>query len=406
MSLWGGLGQAFGPSQTMLPDSAGAVEGRVRQQRSFDPTVEARWRRLHERRGAFCPYARLGLQREDVSDHLAKAVHLLEDLGITRPRESKAVPGPHGHPYAADLASEAVRHGPFTPGTRVLVVTAASLDAYRADRVAQRLNETDALEVETWSGPPFNALDEGAVHPVGAARHLQESLSAEGASLFDPLVSRCREASIDAVLLPPCLGSTLERNRAIMEVLRQTLPCDVAEMPADRDSVHGWRLDRALRDSPAPEVTDAAVASITAGTEGVDITLESGESRRVSACILATGGFFDGGLPGSAPFREPLTDAPLWVGGSPVSDADTFFAPRLLEDQPWGDHRLFRAGVTVDEKGRILDRDGAALGSGLYAAGRLLSGFNPLHDGCAMGVELVSGLAVADSALEDVEAGT
>jgi glycerol-3-phosphate dehydrogenase subunit B len=165
-------------------------------------------------------------------------------------------------------------------------------------------------------------------------------------------------------------------------------------------------LDRALRDSPAPDVTDASVASITTGSEGVEITLETGESRRPSSCILATGGFFDGGLPGSAPFREPLTDTALWVDGSPVSEVDAFFPPHLLEERPWGDHRLFRAGVAVDDQGRLLDRDGTPLSNGLYAAGRLLSGFNPLHDGCAMGVELATGLAVADSALEDAEVHT
>jgi anaerobic glycerol-3-phosphate dehydrogenase len=387
----------------MLPDSAGAVEGRLQQKRGFDPTVEGRWQRLHERRGAFHPYARFGLQRENVSVSLTKGANVLEDVGITRPEESSAVPGPQGHPYAADLASTSVRQASFKPGTRLLVVAAAALDTYRADRVAERLNNADALDVRTWSGPPFDALGEGGTHPVRAARHLEETLDAEGASAFDALASHCQKASIDAVLLPPCLGASIESNRDIMEMLRQALPSDVSELPADRDSVHGWRLDRALREGLASEATAATVTSITASEKGVDITLESGESRRPSSCILATGGFFDGGLPGSAPFREPLTDTALWVDGSPVSEVDAFFPPHLLEERPWGDHRLFRAGVAVDAQGRLLDRDGTPLSSGLYAAGRLLSGFNPLHDGCAMGVELATGLAVADSALQDAE---
>ena len=394
-SLWGGLGQAFGPAQPLLPDSAGALDGRLDQPNSFDPAVDVRWQRLADRRATH-PYGRLGLPREQVSTHLSRALDLLDELGFERPDERSAVPGPHGAPFAVDVAAESVRRRPFEPGSRLCVVGADTLDSYRAEPTARRLDRAAQLDVEVWHGPPFDELGEGTSHPVRAARSLWQAFEPAEASLFASLAEHCRQRSIDVVLLPPCIGATLPTHRAIMESLREVVPCEVAEMPAERDSIHGWRIDRALREEDSNTLRgELRNLDVTEG--GIDVTVESAEPFRASACLLATGGFFDGGLPTEAPFREEFTGAPLWIDGAPVTDTAEFFVPRLLDERPWDDHRLFRAGLAVDEDSRVLDRDGSPKSGALFAAGRLLSGFNPIHDGCSMGVELVSGLAAADS---------
>ncbi len=394
-SLWGGLGQAFGPSHSALPDSAGALDGRLDQQNSFDPAVDVRWRRLVDRRATH-PYSRLGLRRDEVSKHLSRALELLGELGLGRADDSNAVPGPHGAPYAVDIAAESVRRRPFEPGTRLCVVGADTLDSYRAEPTARRLDRADELDVELWNGPPFDGLGDGTSHPVRAARSLWRAFESSEDSLFDSLAEHCRQRSIDVVLLPPCIGATFPTHRAMMEGLREVLPCDVAEMPAERDSIHGWRIDRALRDEDSNTIR-GELRHLDVADGGIDVTVESAEPFRASACLLATGGFFDGGLPTEAPFREEFTGAPLWVDGAPVDNADEVFVPRLLDERPWDDHRLFRAGLAIDNDSRVLDRDGSPKSNALFAAGRLLSGFNPIHDGCSMGVELVSGLAAADS---------
>lgn len=396
-SLWGGLGQVFGPSQPLLPDSAGALEGRLDQPISFDPAVELRWRRLSDRRTTTHPYSRLGLPREQVSKHISRALDLLDDLELARADDSSAVPGPHGAPYAVDIAAQSVRRRPFDPGTRLCVVGAGTLDSFRAEPTARRLDRAAQLDAEVWNGPPFDELGDGTSHPVRAARSLWRAFESAGDSLFASLAEHCRQRSIDVVLLPPCIGATFPTHRAIMEGLREVLPCEVAEMPAERDSIHGWRIDRALRDEDSNTTIRRELQNLSVTDEGVELTAESAEPFRAAACLLATGGFFDGGLPAEAPVREELTGAPLWIDGAPVDNTDEVFVPRLLDERPWNDHRLFRAGLAVDSDSRVLDRDGSPKSAALFAAGRLLSGFNPIHDGCSMGVELASGLAAADS---------
>jgi anaerobic glycerol-3-phosphate dehydrogenase len=127
--------------------------------------------------------------------------------------------------------------------------------------------------------------------------------------------------------------------------------------------------------------------------KATSVTDESGTVHEVDALVLTGGRWFGDGLPKRPPLRERLTDAPIWLDGAILPDGSEVYPPDLLGKLPWDDHELFRMGLQIDSSGRVFDEEARPY-TNIYAAGRLLAGFNPIHDGCSMGVSLVSGARV------------
>jgi len=387
-SIWSGYGSIFGPAARVPQRSAGSVERRDRSGVGFTADRGVRWQRLRERRGSSHPYARLDLDRPDLRRAIRRAISVAPD-GLFEFDETTAVrPGPRGAPAAPDLYAPSLGPLELSPGMDVALLRAPTVDGWQAELLADQIGRADNLRTDVVRVSTLEGLSGG--HPVRAARALASRVSPA-----EPVRRALEAAGADLLVVPPIFGTTVaEHDRWWSHVERaaESEGMTVAESPAARDSIFGWRLDRALRSDDLP-----VCESVVADREGASVRSPDLDGAPLfDAALLATGRWFGGGIPREAPMVEPLTEAPIWLDGEPLSDNESLYPPDFLDEHPWDDHALFRAGLSVDEHLRIRDRSGRS-SSRLYAAGRLLAGFNPFHDGCALGVELATAVRAVSS---------
>jgi glycerol-3-phosphate dehydrogenase subunit B len=280
--------------------------------------------------------------------------------------------------------------------TTVLVVGNAQ-GAWDAASLARSWNASPYCDAASLS---FLAAD------ASLLRHTDEQAfcDAEIAALHDDprrlawLAARLRDVvdrfghDVGALILPPWLGVTHERARALSEVLG--LPCGEALGGVGGPS--GLRFEHA-RDRA---LLAANVRVVHARATRVELrddedgppwrTLLGGEGAEpldAHAVVLATGGLTGGGLeytPSGAYFANVMPDiprpllrvtcdAPVTLGafGRALDDASSVFgaAPEThawpYVDTPLLDH----AGILVDEEGLVVDAP-----RGLYAAGEVAAG--------------------------------
>ena len=105
------------------------------------------------------------------------------------------------------------------------------------------------------------------------------------------------------------------------------------------------------------------------------------------AYVLTTGSFFSNGLVAhSHDIIEPVFGADVDFSEDRADWFDANF---------FGKQNYLTFGVATDEKFRV-KKNGKSL-ENLYAAGSVLSGFNPIYEGCGAGVAMLTSLFVADN---------
>jgi len=400
--IWNGIGAVFGPPSPMPGDSAGAVEQRARETRPFVARRANRWRRLLERRGSFHPFRRLALDFDDVDSTVGEALTYLPSSAVARARNGTVIPGPHGHPAAPDVVAPSLLPLDVDAGDRIGLVRCRDLNGWDADATARQLDRAAELDALAVDSELFDGAPPG--HGVRVARWLVGRVDREARALPTACSKLADRHGLDRLILPPILGQTLEARVEFRETLDAAVDADIAEFPPSRDPVFGWRLYRACRaacEASGVALLPAANSVDVTDRRAIGLSDSDGDEYPCDAVVLATGSWFGGGMPGEAPMVEALTGAPVWLDGAPMTGDASAYPPDYLGDLPWDDHDLFRAGVQIDATARALDRDGAPFDN-VFAAGRLLAGFNPFHDGCSFGVELVTGLAAARHAAEAV----
>jgi anaerobic glycerol-3-phosphate dehydrogenase len=346
-------------------------------------------------RRAFHPYRRLELTIEDVAEELETALEHLGYADVSRPDDGTVLPGPYGHPTCPDVAAQSLMPLDIDRGTTLGLVHCPALSGWRPKRLAARLDRTDGLWPRVLEVDAFEALSPGG-HAVRVASAFETAWADDSEAIVERLRAAIGDHVLDLLVLPPCIGSTHNAHVDLWSTLAGELETPIAEWPAARDAVFGWRLDRWLRSRDGGERIQERVVALESDGGAVErIELASGDTLAVDGVVIATGCWIGGGLPTEPPMREPLSDVPLWVDGAPLSNPESVHPPDHLGERPWSDHRLFRAGVAIDARGRPLDRAGAPAFDNTVAAGRLLAGFHPHRDGCAMGVDLVSGTVAA-----------
>lgn len=195
------------------------------------------------------------------------------------------------------------------------------------------------------------------------------------------------------VLLPPVLG--LLDCDAHRRVLTDALGVPVAEALCTTPSTAGLRLDRAIGAWLARvgvRVERGRVARIDADAR--QLTFTDGPTLDADAIVLATGGRFAGGLVNreGARLAEPLAELPI--------------EPRLPVDPLRATHPqtpagpLFAAGVRCDAAQRPIRKDGAPAAEGIWVAGDLCGGLDPLVDRCGSGRAVLTGYVAATSAAD------
>lgn len=202
---------------------------------------------------------------------------------------------------------------------------------------------------------------------------------------------------------PAVLG--LDRPGEALHDLAAALSCPVFEIPTLPPSTPGVRLSNRLRtwllrQRARVQVGHPVMRARVEGGRGVAVEVEGlGHTTLFYAdqFILATGGLYSGGLlsDDAGHLWEPLFDLPLVT--PPGEGRAGWYGERLL--QPGG-HAIHRAGVRVDASLRPVDAAGAPVLDNVRAVGHLLAGFNPLADGCAEGVALVTAYQAARAALD------
>lgn len=194
-----------------------------------------------------------------------------------------------------------------------------------------------------------------------------------------------------AVLVPPVLGS--KPGYAVRDTLEGMLNCKFVETVIMPTAITGLRL-RAMLLARAKKlgvtVMEQAHAS-WAVQDGDRVTaivtsnIDRERSYNTKAVILATGGFFGGGIVAEP---ESVREA---VFNLPVT------APADREE--WGTLKLFtgnaqpfaKIGIAVDDSLRPVDNQGRVLLDNVYVAGRNLSGYDYCLEKSGNGVALVSG---------------
>lgn len=401
-ALWGGLGQAFGPSTDFPPRSTGQIRAKsvARQQdeRPFYGRRAERFERLMVRR-EFHPYRRAQLSADELQRSLRRAVAALGYPGLRVVDDERVIASASGSPVAADLAASSVLGSAVARGESIGIVACAALADWSAPRLVGELDRLSDVGAHLLEASPFADLRAGSAHSVRVATRLGDRLSEDIEALSDVLGEQIARLGLDAIIFPPCIGRNWQEHAELFAALDAALPCRVAEAAAARNSIHGWRLDRFLRDNVAVETIRARATSVDVAGGGVLRIQTDDETVEAESLILATGRWIGGGLPKDAPLREPLLELALWIDGAPVPNPDESWLPGLLSEHVFEDHPLFRAGVAVDDALRPLDRDGQPLADNIYAAGRVLAGTNSFWDGTTEGVDLATGHQAAINAL-------
>ena len=192
------------------------------------------------------------------------------------------------------------------------------------------------------------------------------------------------------LLLPPVLGT--RPDYAIFDKIEQITRCQVVETVGLPPAVTGFRLRRLLLgclrkwNVQMIEQTNIVGATVEGGlcTEIVTRNLDRERSYQAQSVILATGGFFGGGLEAEdGRVRET-------VFGLPV--------PAPTEQTEWSQRHLFfagaqpfaRFGIRTDGRLRPVDETGNVLLDNVFIAGKMLAGYDYCAEKSGNGVALAT----------------
>lgn len=279
---------------------------------------------------------------------------------------------------------------------RIKVVGIAGFLDFQPELVAGKLADLN-IEVQT-AELTLPALDVLRNNPsefraVNIARALD--LPEQQRLLIDEL--KAQACDTEALFLPACLGSD---DSQVFDAISRELPCPLYLLPTLPPSLLGMRMYNQLRRRfqqlngiimPGDAVLRAdidqqQVKSIYTRNH-VEIALQAPHF------VLASGSFFSSGLEAKyGGIREPIFD--LDIDAPPTRELwsnEDFFSP-----QPY-----LKAGVAIDNRFHP-SQSGKPL-TNLYAIGSVLSGFNPIQQGCGAGVSMLGALYVAQQILDSQE---
>lgn len=274
-------------------------------------------------------------------------------------------------------------------GREVVVIGLRQLKDFPAELIAGNLARQ----------PDYPAVRASVVDFPARGPEPDSSAVAYARSLDDPAY-RSRFAKLlrrtvrrhERVLLPAIVGL---RDPDAFGELQELVGAPLAEVPLPPPGVPGMRLtefatrtlqDRRVRWILGSRVVgvhghDQMVQSVDVATSGHTTTLTTG------AVVYAPGGFESGAL--QLDSHGVVSEAHL---GLPVRvpDGELVVADRHAE-QP-----LFRAGLAVDDRMRVLDAAGRPVYRNLYAAGGVLAGALRWTEKSGEGIAAASAVRAAD----------
>jgi glycerol-3-phosphate dehydrogenase subunit B len=263
-------------------------------------------------------------------------------------------------------------------------IIAAGLEQ-AASRLGRRLS---AQVVESGF---FREIEDALRGPYELAGLLDRPGAIEG---FAQDLQRRLPQGIGALLLPPILG---RRGKSLAPKLSQLLGgCPCSEVLSSAPSVPGIRLQEGLDSALGREGIPIVEADVKCSDPGSGIfNLGGSESVAPAAVILATGKFIGGGITRAQRFAEPVLDLPLFAGHRRAVDQ---YIGDLLAEKVEGEHQAFRVGVRIDAGLRPLGPQGTPFDPRLFAAGSVISGYDPAADKTGLGVAIFTGYLAGEAA--------
>lgn len=210
----------------------------------------------------------------------------------------------------------------------------------------------------------------------------------------------------ETVGLPAFLG--LDEHDAWRDV-QDRLGHPVFEIPLPPPGVPGMRINRALIDLAKSSGVRIVLGSFVRGalTDGDRVTAlvtEAAGGPRAylgDEFVFAPGGFESGALTMNS--HGAVAEQIL---GLPLAGLDDTVDGGLIHGDYWGDPQpLFRVGVRVDSRMRVLDAGGDPVWANLHAAGGILGGATRWQEKSGEGIALGSAVAAVDAILEDALVG-
>ena len=196
----------------------------------------------------------------------------------------------------------------------------------------------------------------------------------------------------DVVLLPAVLGLN---STDVQSRLAHMANRDVRAIPTLIPSVEGVKVERALN-----RALESMGGVIFMAHTAVDYTMEQGEIKSITTSkgvtltadnfVLASGSFIGGGLVAQ---RDCLCE-PVFGADVVPNVGNQYTTRNIFEPQPF-----MGVGVATDNNFKVLV--GGKAVENLYACGAVLSGYNPVKEGCGAGVAMTTALKVADEIINN-----
>lgn len=231
----------------------------------------------------------------------------------------------------------------------------------------------------------FPGMETGEIYPEVMARALEVD------SCRRLLAERIIEVAGDAKVigLPAVLG--MHRPDKVMAEMERLIGLPIFEIPTMPPAVPGIRL-REMFEQVFPQkgltlIPQQKVQRVTFDADGMTLLLSDNFgpiSIKAKVVILATGRFLSGGLvAGIEGIVEPLLNLPV----SQPDSREGWYQKTYMDARG---HGVNKAGIEVDDRFRVLDRDNRPFDKRLFAAGILLAHQDWIRGRCGAGVAIAS----------------
>lgn len=362
--------------------------------RSSDPVENplASLSRLIEERPNH-PYARAGAQ--EIRRALTSFLDLFDEGGyryLCEGEENTVTLTPSGCTRTTYLFPSTMEWGGVEDERDVLIVGFDGFKEFYGAYMAHNLNSLGkegglSFKARSIFLPLTELSDRKTAPPLVLARFFEKGV------FRDKIVEAVRAARKggERVAFPAVLG--VERPQEVKRELQEKLGTTVFEIPTLPPSVPGYRLFQFFKGDlrrrgvttimgfsvARAEVRDGTCLRVSVSTPSIQRTYSA------EVYILATGGFFGGGLEVKGDrVVEPIVDLPVY---QPVS-RESWFNDRFFSGEP---HPIGTFGVMVNEQLNPIDDNGNVVVKNLRVAGSILSHCDALREKSGGGVALSTG---------------
>ena len=336
------------------------------------------------------PYRKIG--RQAIADSVSFFLKLTEEQGFPYGGDLDSqlpVPTAVGTLKPTCLAPESLNGSHLVDSHKIVIVTVKGLKDFYGNIIEDNLRKVAALKDKTYELIEFDSGLTGGrdITTLDVARYLDTDA---GLAALVALLKPVAQNGVSFVL-PQILGTKGDTCHKSLKA--QLGSAQVVETTCLPPSVNGLRLQNLLKGAfkqlGGEIVEDCRVLrGIMEGAKCVGVVTQAAARKKsyyATKFILATGGFYSGGL-AMREFEKPQET----IFGFPV-----YFVPgeenwsnaELFSDKPQG---FALTGIMTDENLRPVDGSGQVVADNVYIVGRNLGGYDFCFEHSGNGVALAS----------------